>query len=330
MHSTTTEMLLPARAESHRSTMPAGSCLSKKRGHEWKLLTQTFIFFAAVQIGSHASAQWSDTYSDPPLLQSISSPGQYLTIDENVPAWTKFSENFAGTASFAGRILEDHRNYYDFESFRLLAGGFLVGAAFANTSIDEEIRHHFQSSIRGGPLDTFLHANKGLGEGRYTLPVFATAWVVGNVFDDYPTFDVAGRWGERNLRSFLVGAPPLVLAQVATGGSRPGETDHSSHWRPFHDNNGVSGHSFMAALPFINAAKMTERRWLKSAFYLGSLAGPLSRINDDAHYTSQAGLGWCMAFVAATAVDRTQRGSRMQIRPHATNGSYGALLEFRY
>jgi hypothetical protein len=232
------------------------------------------------------------------------------------------------------RIVSDHRNYYDAQSFRLLAGGFVIGAAFANTQLDGEIQDHFQTSVRGATSDEwseFLHGDKALGNGNFTLPVFAAAWAAGEIFDESPMLLTTGRWGERSIRSFLVGAPSVMLAQRLTGGSRPGEKDRHSRWLPFQDNNGVSGHSFMAALPFINAAKMTENRWLKAGFYGGSLLGPLSRINDDDHYPSQAALGWLMAYAAASAIDRSAQADRcIQFAPYATSNGLGGMLELQY
>ncbi|QDT05341.1 PAP2 superfamily protein [Rubripirellula lacrimiformis] len=233
------------------------------------------------------------------------------------------------------RIRSDHRNYYDRQSFRLLASGFLVGSAVANTQLDQEIQDHFQTSVRGATSDDWfesLHSSKELGNGRYSLPIFATAWAAGAFFDDSPMLVTTGRWGQRSLRSFLIGAPPLILAQRLTGGSRPGEQERASYWRPFDDNNGVSGHAFMSSLPFINAAKMTERPLLKTAFYAGSLLGPLSRINDDAHYPSQIALGWWMAYVAATAIDRTEvANGNLSFYPFvANNGSTGGMFEWRF
>ena len=123
-----------------------------------------------------------------------------------------------------------------------------------------------------------------------------------------------------------------MLAQRITGGSRPDEKDRDARWLPFQDNNGVSGHAFMASLPFINAAKMTDNRWLKTTFYAGSLLGPLSRVNDGAHYPSQVALGWWMAFVAASAIDHTQRSdSHIRILPLAAGeGGYGGMFEFQF
>lgn len=233
--------------------------------------------------------------------------------------------------SLIDRIVFDHREFYSCESLTLLAGGLGVGGVMANTSIDTHLRSQFHASFER-PFGGTLHQAKELGNGRYTLPLFAATWVAGNVFPDSPHLVVAGEWGERSMRSFLVGAPPMLLTQRLTGGSRPGETDHASSWQPFQDNNGVSGHSFMSAIPFINAAKMTDRPLLKGTFYAGSFLGPLSRISDDAHYTSQAALGWWFAYLSATAIDRVNRpGSRLQVQPWISeNGAPGAMFKFQY
>jgi hypothetical protein len=100
----------------------------------------------------------------------------------------------------------------------------------------------------------------------------------------------------------------MLALQWVVGGSRPGEAHSGSHWEPFNDNNGVSGHAFMGAIPFLNAAHMTDNPWIRVACYAGSGMAGLSRVNDDSHYTSQAFLGWGMAYLAARAVDNTQQG----------------------
>ncbi|GAA5509054.1 hypothetical protein [Novipirellula caenicola] len=175
------------------------------------------------------------------------------------------------------RIISDQRNYYDIGSLKLIAGSFLIGAAVANTQLDQEIQDHFQTIVRGATSDDWfegLHSSKELGNGRYTLPIFAAAWAAGGYFDESPMMVMTGRWGERSMRSFLVGAPPLILAQRLTGGSRPGEKVRGSRWLPFQDNNGVSGHAFMSSLPFINAAKMTDRPFFKSNLLRRFVARP--------------------------------------------------------
>jgi hypothetical protein len=52
----------------------------------------------------------------------------------------------------------------------------------------------------------------------------------------------------------VVGAPPLYVMQQVTGSSRPGEGSAGSHWHFLNDNNGVSGHAFIGAVPFLAAS----------------------------------------------------------------------------
>lgn len=237
-------------------------------------------------------------------------------------------------ASLIGRMWDDQKNFYSPESLTLLGGGLVVGGAMANTSFDREIQKHFQSSVRGASSDDWfnsLHSSKELGNGKYTLPIFATAWAAGELFPDNALAETSGRWGERSIRGFVVGAPPLILMQHLTGGSRPTETSETSEWHPLRDNNGISGHAFMGSLPFITAAKMTDNPGYKFLFYAGSTLAPLSRVNDNAHYPSQVALGWWMAYLAASAIDATDNpNSRWRFYPYATADGSGMMAEFRY
>jgi hypothetical protein len=237
-------------------------------------------------------------------------------------------------ASLVERMWDDQKNFYSPESLTLLGGGLVIGGAMANSSIDDGIHRHFQSSVRGATSDDWfesLHASKELGNGMYTLPVFATAWAAGELFPDNAFVETSGRWGERSIRGFIVGAPPLIVMQQLTGGSRPTETDESSEWHPMRDNNGISGHAFMGSLPFITAAKMTENRGYKVLFYAGSAIAPLSRVNDNAHYPSQVALGWWMAYLAASAIDATDNpNARWRFYPYSTGDGSGMMAEYRY
>jgi hypothetical protein len=232
------------------------------------------------------------------------------------------------------RMLRDQANFYAPESSLPLAAAFGIGAAFANTQLDQQLQNHFQSSVRGATSREwfeFLHANKELGDGLYTLPVLGGAWIAGEVFNESESMQGIGLWGERSIRGFVVGAPAVVVLQRLTGGPRPDETPEGSEWHPMQDNNGVSGHAFMSALPFITAAKLTDRPLPKALFYLGSTIGPLSRVNDGAHYPSQIGLGWVMAYFAATAVQQTDTGKRgWSLIPQSTYDGNGFALQYRW
>lgn len=231
-------------------------------------------------------------------------------------------------------VASDHRNLYSGDSLLLLGSGFAVGSILANTSMDGAIQRHLQTSVLGAESDEWyhsFHASKELGNGLYTLPVFAGAWLSAEVLPESEFAAKVGCWGERSLRGFAVGAPPVIGLQLLTGGSRPGESLHGSYWKPFDDNNSVSGHSFMGALPFITAAKLSETRTEKLVWYSASLLAPLSRVNDNDHYPSQVALGWWMAYLAASAVDSTHGGEHpWSVSPYVSRDTTGILGEMRF
>lgn len=221
-------------------------------------------------------------------------------------------------------VVADVRHFYAPHNLLWLSGGVMAGAVMANTGFDEHlVRDSYLENVVLAPSDELyegLHEPKFLGDGYYTIPVFAVAAFAEPIVDDLPLGSETAQWGQRSLRTILVGGPPLLGLQYLTGGGRPSESNESSEWRPFQDNNGVSGHSFMGAIPFMSAAKMTDNVWLKGGLYVASALPATSRINDDAHFFSQAFMGWWLAYLAESAVDHSFDSSssrRWQFYPSA-------------
>jgi len=203
------------------------------------------------------------------------------------------------------KVVEDYRNFYSCDSLVCLTAAFGAGALMANTGFDTTMQTAWQQSVTPTDLGTFFSDCKPLGEGRYALPVFGAAAITGIILEGNPTGDIIGEWGSRSLRMFVVGAPPLYVLQLATGASRPVDGS-GSQWHMLNDNNGVSGHAFIGAIPFLAAAEMVENPWAKGGLYVCSTFTGLSRINDNAHYPSQVFLGWYLAFASSVAVNRTE------------------------
>jgi hypothetical protein len=232
--------------------------------------------------------------------------------------------------STAQNIESDHAYFYGRDSLGKLAIGVGLGAISANTQLDREFREDYQEHFRNDVTDETSVVVKTFGNGYYTLPIMAGAYLAGSLSENVPGAAIAGEWGERSLRTILVGGPPMLGLQLISGGSRPDEIAAGSRWDPFADNNGVSGHAFMGAIPFITAAKMTESVPLKAGLYAASTLTAWSRVNDDDHYVSQAAMGWWLAYLAATAIDQT--GSDQQnwsIVPFSTGSGSGLGIEFR-
>ena len=232
------------------------------------------------------------------------------------------------------KVLQDYRNFYDCESLVCTTAAFGAGALMANTGFDVTLQNAWQQSVTPTDVGTFFSDCKDIGEGRYSIPIFAVAGTVGLFMEGQPLGDAIGGWGSRSLRIIAVGAPPLYVLQLATGASRPGESPVGSKWVAFNDNNGVSGHSFMGAVPFLAAATMVEGPIAKGSLYVCSTFVGLSRMTDDAHYPSQAFLGWYLAFASAMAVEDTElhfAGMQVNVMPIPLyGGGTGMGLETRW
>ncbi len=225
----------------------------------------------------------------------------------------------------------DYEQFYSCQYLGLLGIGLGTAAVMANTEIDDNFQGWHDRQVLSRGSNRFSKEMKKFGEGDLMLPIFAGATLLGPLLRPVPGGELVGQWGSRCLRSAAVGGPPLLALQWTLGGSRPSEEPHVSHWDPWNDNNGVSGHAFIGAIAFVNAAKMTDRMELKLALYTFSVLPAWSRINDQRHYLSQAALGWWMAYLAASAVDETERFKRdFAVMPLATGDGLGMAIAYRW
>jgi hypothetical protein len=113
---------------------------------------------------------------------------------------------------------------------------------------------------------------------------------------------------------------------VLLGASRPAG---DSRWHPFRDVHGVSGHTFVGAVPFLTAAAMVDEPLYKVPLVLGSFLTGWARIHNDNHYFSQAALGWWIAYLSVRSVNQTQRERAVSFSPFTPDGP-GVAVEVRY
>ena len=228
------------------------------------------------------------------------------------------------------KLWTDYEHYYTWSNMRDLMLGVAAGSLLANTSMDQDFQDWYQDDVRSAGTDDFSSFWRTFGDGYIFIPAFAALAAAGSACDGHPLGDATGDFSARTTRAYLVGAPPMVFMQYCLGGSRPGETEFESRWRPFEDSNAVSGHAFIGAVPFITAAKMTDRPLLKGGFYLCSTFPAWSRVNDDKHYLSQICLGWWMAYLACNVVNRTEcEDRRLTLTPVTTPEMVGMGVIYR-
>lgn len=245
-------------------------------------------------------------------------------------SWTGEKQEIAGRINeIKDTFSQDYRCFYSYENLRKLAIGIGIAGVLANTSTDREFRNWYQNSLRSKETDNLSNILRPFGDGMITIPVYLGAALFGEVTGDIEFGSTIGEWGKKSLRAILVGAPPMLLLQTAIGSSRPEEDD--SYWQPFNDSNGVSGHSFVGAVPFMTGAKITDNPYLKYFLYVGSTLTGLSRVNDDAHYFSQVAVGWWLAYLAATCVDKAEKEKKeVVIAPSPIPNGVGFTVVFRF
>ena len=231
-----------------------------------------------------------------------------------------------------GDIYSDFNHFYSPRGITLLSVGIGVHAVLANTSLDQDFQNSVQRNI--GDPDA-LAIGRHLGNFGIVIPSVVSLWALGECLSQQPTCreQCIGRalndWGAQTARALFVGATATGLLQVIIGASRPNE-ERGSRWRPFDDDNGVSGHALVGAVPFLVAASRTENRLLCGAFVVASGISAASRVYEDKHYLSQALLGWWIACLSVEATIATNY-DRYQYRivPISPSGHVGFAVELR-
>jgi hypothetical protein len=238
---------------------------------------------------------------------------------------------FASPSHFLDTVRQDYEDLYLSPSHLIhLGAAFGAGALMANTNIDRETQDWYQDHLRNRATNRVSDVAKVFGAGQYLIPVSVAAALLGDRLYWGEGTSPLGTWGERATRAYLTGGPALLATQWLTGGSRPDEG--SSHWRPFHDDHGVSGHAFIGAVPFLTAGRMCEEDPLaRYLLYAASALPAVSRINDNAHYPSQAFLGWFLAWEATGAIAQREQGDRhLSVAPALIEDAYGLALCVRW
>jgi membrane-associated phospholipid phosphatase len=271
--------------------------------------------------------EWSDQVESLPPLDRT----EWLGPAMEQPPWT--GHRFPRVSRVGFKIARDYVNFYGPENLICYTAAFGAGAIMANTGFDTTMQTAWQEGVRPTGLGTFFSGCNDIGDGWYALPIFGTAAVTGLVFEANPIGDAVGEWGSRTMRMFVVGAPPVYAMQWATGASRPGESSAGSDWKPFNDSNGVSGHAFIGAIPFLAAADMVESPLFKGTLYVCSTFVAFARMNENAHYPSQVFLGWYLAWASARAVDATEMqfaGFEVSVVPLPVADLGGMAVEARW
>lgn len=186
--------------------------------------------------------------------------------------------------------------YYSRRTFFRLAGTAAAAALLAHAGVDEAVDRAYAARVRGPGADAAAAVWKGFGE-RFWFGVWGAFALLDGLLVSTPLL----RWGRGNFEAMIVGLPMLWTLQRLGGASRPSE-DRGARWRPLADDNTASGHTFIAAVPLLNARTILGDRVARGLLWLASWGTGWSRLHDRKHYLSQVVFGHAIAETAVAAV----------------------------
>lgn len=180
------------------------------------------------------------------------------------------------------------------------AGGAILTYSGLDTAFDEWHRDHVRSSA----TDQVARVAKGFGQTR-----MAAAPLLYVLADWALPGTALGRWGRECFTAMATGLPVLWGWQRVLGASRPSDAkEWGPRYRPFTDENSVSGHTFVGAIPFLVAARQVDLPVAAWSLRVLSPATGWSRLNDERHYLSQVVLGYSLAAQTTAAAETKPAG----------------------
>jgi len=173
----------------------------------------------------------------------------------------------------------------------------LAAGLLAYSGADEAVERWHSGSVRSSGTDAVAGVIKFFGErfwfGLWFMTAAVDAWIRSGPFS---------RWARSNFEAMAVGLPVLWTVQRGLGANRPSSDDGNPRWRPMKAANSASGHTFIAAIPWMTLARSTRLKYVEIPAWVGSAVTGWSRMNDQKHYLSQVLLGWLIAWNAVAAV----------------------------
>ncbi|MFT5315853.1 MAG: hypothetical protein ACI9UK_001687, partial [Candidatus Krumholzibacteriia bacterium] len=188
------------------------------------------------------------------------------------------------------------RRNYGRRSFFRLGGATVLAGILAYSGADELAENHHAQKLRSHRTDAVAEVVKFFGE-RF----WVTTWFILAAFDAWWQSGPLTRWARSNFEAMVVGLPTLWILQRGLGANRPSSDEGNPRWRPMAAANSASGHTFLAAVPWLNLAARCGHRPTAVISRVASWATGWSRLNDRKHYLSQIVLGWTIAWNAVVA-----------------------------
>ncbi|MBI5598102.1 MAG: phosphatase PAP2 family protein [Deltaproteobacteria bacterium] len=213
-----------------------------------------------------------------------------------------------------------------------IKASLVVGITAGLYAYDENIRSWAQKK-RNSTSDDMASFAKPFGDGRYTLPPLGLLYLGGRYYDN----ERARQTAMLGLESFVVTGVFTQTLKFSTHRHRPDTGDPHTRWDgPGSSNSDLSfpsGHASSAfAVATVIAAQYNDSAFIPPLAYAVATLAALSRVNDDAHWASDAFLGSAIGYFTAKAIVGAHRagGGNMALVPAVDGRHAGFLAAYRF
>ena len=214
-----------------------------------------------------------------------------------------------------------------------MKASLVVGITLGLYAYDENTQDWFQKN-RNDTSEDFSKFAKLFGNGMYTLPPLAGLFLYGHLSENAK----AQRVALLSLESFVVSGFFTFSIKLAGHRHRPSESDSAYKWDGpgLHKENQSfpSGHAQSAfAIATVIASEYSDIKAIPPLAYGLATLTALSRVHDNAHWSSDVFFSSALSYFTAKAIIRRHKkgkGRNFTILPLAGSKYNGLLLSYQF
>ena len=214
-----------------------------------------------------------------------------------------------------------------------IKASLVVGITLGLFAYDEDIQDWVQEN-RNDTTDDIAKFAKVFGDGKYTLPPLAILYIYGHFSDDEKSRRVA----LLSLESFVVSGLFAQAIKYTGHRHRPDSGDSSDTWDgPSFSNSNLSfpsGHAQAAfSIATVIASEYNHNKIIPILAYGLATLTAMSRVNDNAHWASDAFFGSAIGYFTAKAIlhrHEEERKNSFVLLPLVNSEYAGLLLSYRF
>jgi len=211
--------------------------------------------------------------------------------------------------------------------------GLIIGSTVGLYAVDKDLQEWFQNQ-RTPITNSLAQVGNVFGEKLLVIPFLSLFYLHSQLYHNERPQTIA-RLG---LKSFVITSVVVGITKLATHRVRPDETSHPNQWEgpgfALPRCSFPSGHAAVAfSLATTIASQYPDRGFVAPLCYSLALLNSLSRLNDNAHWASDAFLGAALGYFITQGIvrlDSQERNQQLHFRPAIRPGQFTLQVSMNF